>query len=169
MTEATALSRKNGHFSSRSRVKGRSGDSGTPLLRPERRSLRSGQKSSTSKVKGNVTSIGLAISPSANMASASPYHFLACPDSAPGVWRPPSRGRLVRAHAYAWYASNVRNQNVVLSTSLRSAAQATDCTCSGCHAKKAATAAALQSHPVSRYIRTRSKRELTVCSSTLPR
>jgi hypothetical protein len=63
----------------------------------------------------------------------------------------------------------VRNQKKALSTSLRSATQATDSTCSGCSAKRNATSALGQRAAVMRRNTANSSKALSACSQTLVR
>jgi hypothetical protein len=81
----------------------------------------SGQTSSSSRTTGTVTSIGLAINPSARAASTSAIR------------------RQLGARVQWRCASSVRKKNVPDRTSLRSLAQATDSTRRGCTAKSSAT------------------------------
>ena len=70
---------------------------------------------------------------------------------------------------YQAYARNVSIRKNVLSTSFRSETQATDSTCSGCSANRAATRALRHRAPVIRKsIRSRTT-ALPACSSTLVR
>src|SRR6266542_2818305 len=72
-----------------------------------------GQTSSSSSTKGSVTSIGFVINPNAKSRSSNRYR--------PNLgWR-----------TYHTYAHSVSIQKSVLSTSFRSATQATDSTCNG--------------------------------------
>src|SRR6266853_1391719 len=59
---------------------------------------------------------------------------------------------------YLAYAPSASRKNNVLSTSLRSDAQATDSTCSGCQANKAAATALRHRAPVSRVNNRKSSR-----------
>ena len=63
----------------------------------------------------------------------------------------------------------MRNQKQALSTSLRSATQATDSTCSGCNANKNATNALRQRVPVARSRKMHNKMAASACSRTLCR
>ena len=82
---------------------------------------RSGHTSSRSRTNGSVTSIGLAMRPSANAASPATYQ----------------RAEADSAHCPC--AASVRRKKKVLRTSFRSEIQATDSTWSGCTANSAAT------------------------------
>jgi hypothetical protein len=89
-----------------------------------------GQKSSSNITNGSVTTIGLLIRPRAKHPRDAAYAL--CPARLEGAGE-----ILTRAHAP--YASKVKKQKNALSTSFRSATQATDSTWSGCQANKAAT------------------------------
>src|SRR6266404_3248732 len=101
-------------------------------------------------MKGRVTTIGLDIRPRAKQAKVTRYQVNGplITDSFP----PTSDFRLWTldffARAYFTYAINASSSKKVLNTSLRSAAHATDSTCAGCHAKRAATKALRQTAPV---------------------
>ena len=70
------------------------------------------------------------------------------------------------AALYRHFASKAKK---VLNTSLRSAIQATDCTCKGCNANKAATKPLRTIFPVNRQITQNSRNVLPVCNNTLVR
>src|SRR6185369_2650747 len=97
-----------------------------------------------SMTTGRVTSIGLDIRPSTKDKRARKYSI--------GF----------RFAAYSAYRKRVENQNNALRTSFRSATQATDSTCRGWSANKAATNELCQIEPVKRNRRSKSSREDTV-------
>jgi len=68
--------------------------------------------------------------------------------------------------AYRAYASIVAIQKKVLNVSLRSATQATDSTCKGCHPNSAATNALRQRAPVIRRRAANSSTVLPTCNNT---
>src|SRR6185437_4296302 len=130
--------------------------------------LWSGQISSSNITNGIVTNIALAIRLSAKSKSAQPYQALEFEPTFPldfdGAFP------MFDACAYFAYASKVSRPKKVLSTSFRSESHATDSTCTGCSANKAATNAAgqslrviLQSSKKSRTALAAWKRTLTKC------
>ena len=102
-------------------------------------------------MNGSVTSIGFDINPMAKSTRTSTY-----------------RATVLDANQCS-HARRVRSQNRVLSTSFRSAIQATDSTCSGWTADSAATNAGRQTAPVIRTRSRKSSRTFTACSRRLVR
>ena len=98
-----------------------------------------------------MTTIGLAINPRQKPKATARYR--------------PVPGRSV----YRTYSHRVRNQKQALSTSLRSATQATDSTCSGCNANKNAANALRQRVPVARCRKMHNMTAARACSRTLCR
>src|SRR5262249_5940470 len=111
----------------------------------------SGHTSKSNSTNGNVTSMGFAISPSANNTATAAYR--------------PLSGR----SAYSTYAYNAAKNSAALSTSFLSATHATDSTCNGCNAKIPATNALAPRAPVARFKTANSSSVAAKCHETLTR
>src|SRR6266850_1843029 len=122
---------------------------------------RSGQKSKSSKTHGKVTIMGLLMRPKEKKISAQPYQALEARRRSieAGFWVSARDSSRLGFSAKRAYAHSVSNQKKALKTSLRSATQATDSTCKGCHANSAATHALRQS---ARVIRRKTRKTKTL-------
>ncbi len=118
---------------------------------PPAPSLPSGQRSRSRSTAGRVTTIGFARSPSAKAATTARY-------------RPVEGLRTQAVHA-----ATARRKKSVESRSFRSEIQATDSTCSGWTANRAATTQLRARAPVRRSRTTQSSTESTRCQKTLAR